>query len=638
MAMPDGQALARKQQKEFTDTLAVLVQNPGMSFQKAAELTNYKPGTEIDDPAYQSTVDRSANFNWGADLPYDPNVYANSFDWQGYIAANPDLKAAGIDTPWEAATHYSNYGKNENRAGVKFYDEGVVVRPGGFVDYSGRPVRPEPPPRELTPAEIQAQEFAALRSQLSELQSRLAAPPPPPPPPPPPAIKPPPVTPGMQPNYGGQFFGQPYIYPATQQAFPGMFGGFPGFGNFGMPVQQFQQFPQQPNLFGQTPGTPATSVPGALVNNALSDIQNAVQPAVTNPYQQQQTQRFSDDYNRFLQSNQPFNQPVMGYNTYGQIFAPPRRPQRPVRGPGGKGGGIAAPVPPPGGKGGGFRQQPPAIGSKGRAVSPGVPSGQTGSYYQEAFMSYPGGSTGPMVGRQPPTIGGKGGTPANTGSGTQIIQNQPAPVTGGVPQEDYYQSNTMGQNNFGNFTGFNPPSSPLDFGAFNRSFAFQEGGQVPPDAVTSMDAMLSEAAPADPQAEMSNEYDRLIQMTMQAVLGQIEQPDEIIQMFIDEFGVDSFRQLRDAVLKQQVPNAQTEGMVDGNGGGMDDQVMGMIGAQRPVAVSPGEYIIPADVVSGLGDGSSKSGADILDELSQAVRMARTGTTEQPRPLMETLSQ
>jgi hypothetical protein len=167
---------------------------------------------------------------------------------------------------------------------------------------------------------------------------------------------------------------------------------------------------------------------------------------------------------------------------------------------------------------------------------------------------------------------------------------------------------------------------------------FQEGGQVPPDAATNMEMMLSEAGPANPQAEMSGEYDRLIQMTMQAVLGQVEQPDEIIQMFIDEFGVDAFRQLRDAVLKQQVPNAQTEGMVDGNGGGMDDQVMGMIGAQRPVAVSPGEYIIPADVVSGLGDGSSKSGADILDELSQAVRMTRTGTTEQPRPLMETLSQ
>ena len=109
-------------------------------------------------------------------------------------------------------------------------------------------------------------------------------------------------------------------------------------------------------------------------------------------------------------------------------------------------------------------------------------------------------------------------------------------------------------------------------------------------------------------------------------------------MFIEEFGVDAFRQLRDAVLKQQAPGAQTEGMVDGNGGGMDDQVMGMIGNQRPVAVSPGEYIIPADVVSGLGDGSSKAGADILDELNQSVRMARTGTAEQPRPLMETLQQ
>ena len=178
---------------------------------------------------------------------------------------------------------------------------------------------------------------------------------------------------------------------------------------------------------------------------------------------------------------------------------------------------------------------------------------------------------------------------------------------------------------------------PAD-GGFGRMAFFQEGGQVPPDAASNMEMMLSEAGPANPQSEMAGEYDRLIQMTMQAVLGQTENADEIIQMFIDEFGVDAFRQLRDAVLKQQVPGAQTEGMVDGNGGGMDDQVMGMIGNQRPVAVSPGEYIVPADVVSGLGDGSSKAGADMLDELNQAVRMARTGTTQQPRPLMETMQQ
>ena len=61
---------------------------------------------------------------------------------------------------------------------------------------------------------------------------------------------------------------------------------------------------------------------------------------------------------------------------------------------------------------------------------------------------------------------------------------------------------------------------------------------------------------------------------------------------------------------------------------MDDKVPGMIGDQQPVAVSPGEFIVPADVVSGLGDGSSDAGAKELDRMMERVRMARGGTTEQ----------
>jgi hypothetical protein len=71
-------------------------------------------------------------------------------------------------------------------------------------------------------------------------------------------------------------------------------------------------------------------------------------------------------------------------------------------------------------------------------------------------------------------------------------------------------------------------------------------------------------------------------------------------------------------------------MITGQGGGMDDQVMGMIGDQQPVAVSPGEYIVPADVVSGLGDGSSEAGAEELDKMLDDVRRARQGgRTGQP---------
>ena len=65
---------------------------------------------------------------------------------------------------------------------------------------------------------------------------------------------------------------------------------------------------------------------------------------------------------------------------------------------------------------------------------------------------------------------------------------------------------------------------------------------------------------------------------------------------------------------------------------MDDLVQGMIGTQQPVAVSPGEYIVPADVVSGLGDGSTDAGVSELDGMLDRVRMERTGPTQQPAPL------
>lgn len=117
-------------------------------------------------------------------------------------------------------------------------------------------------------------------------------------------------------------------------------------------------------------------------------------------------------------------------------------------------------------------------------------------------------------------------------------------------------------------------------------------------------------------------------MLTSAILGEIDQADRIIDMFVQKYGSDVFRQIRQIVLQSVVPNAQTEGMVRGDGSGMDDRVDGMIGREQPVAVSPGEYIVPADVVSGLGEGSSDSGARQLDGMLDRVRMERNGTTQQ----------
>jgi len=166
----------------------------------------------------------------------------------------------------------------------------------------------------------------------------------------------------------------------------------------------------------------------------------------------------------------------------------------------------------------------------------------------------------------------------------------------------------------------------------------EEGRTIPEDAIG-----LQELAKEKPDVVRTMGYEINMQfggmtvmpedldMVQKAILGQIPNNQEVISMFIDKYGNEIFMQVREMVLNPS-GQAQTQGMIEGMGGGMDDEVMGMIGTQQPVAVSPGEYIIPADVVSGLGDGSSDAGAKELDGLLDRVREERTNTTKQPKEL------
>jgi len=62
--------------------------------------------------------------------------------------------------------------------------------------------------------------------------------------------------------------------------------------------------------------------------------------------------------------------------------------------------------------------------------------------------------------------------------------------------------------------------------------------------------------------------------------------------------------------------------------GMADEIPANIENQRPAALSDGEFVIPADVVSHLGNGNSNAGAKRLYEMMDRIRDARTGTTKQ----------
>ena len=129
-----------------------------------------------------------------------------------------------------------------------------------------------------------------------------------------------------------------------------------------------------------------------------------------------------------------------------------------------------------------------------------------------------------------------------------------------------------------------------------------------------------------------NMDDPVVQGVINFLLGN-SSDESIIPQFIEIYGVEAFQQLRRQVLNEVVPQAQTEGQIQGsNQGGMADDIGGMIGNKERVAVSQDEYIVPADVVSMLGDGSSDSGAAKLHTMLDRVRQAKTGRTTQAAPL------
>jgi hypothetical protein len=81
-----------------------------------------------------------------------------------------------------------------------------------------------------------------------------------------------------------------------------------------------------------------------------------------------------------------------------------------------------------------------------------------------------------------------------------------------------------------------------------------------------------------------------------------------------------------------MPNEYQAGgkLLDGPGDGMSDDIPAVIrgkGVQR-AALADGEFVVPADVVSHLGNGSTKAGAKKLYDMMARVRQARTGKARQ----------
>ena len=189
--------------------------------------------------------------------------------------------------------------------------------------------------------------------------------------------------------------------------------------------------------------------------------------------------------------------------------------------------------------------------------------------------------------------------------------------------------NQIGNIGYGGTNLYNDPFSsglgvsdrPGGFGGFAKggSIRYQVGEGI---------AGLEEGA------EMTEGNGQLIEATIMVIQGMAPDQgiaDAIINQFIGLYGQEAFIALREKVLNPD-GQAQTQGMIEGFGGGMDDFVHGIAGSQDRIAASPGADIVPADVVTQLGDGNSEEGSRKLDGMLERTRMAKTGTREQAPPI------
>ena len=73
-------------------------------------------------------------------------------------------------------------------------------------------------------------------------------------------------------------------------------------------------------------------------------------------------------------------------------------------------------------------------------------------------------------------------------------------------------------------------------------------------------------------------------------------------------------------------------LLKGPGDGMSDNIPASIANKQPARLADGEFVIPADVVSHLGNGSTDAGAKQLYAMMDKVRKARTGNKKQGKQI------
>jgi hypothetical protein len=181
-----------------------------------------------------------------------------------------------------------------------------------------------------------------------------------------------------------------------------------------------------------------------------------------------------------------------------------------------------------------------------------------------------------------------------------------------------------------NTVRFRKDRDPKDSREFNYNFApnyMAEGGALE-NEMAAMDMGLGG------MTEEGMNDKELISSAIDVIQGEISDPDQqkvILGQFVAEFGQEALQDLMQRVQSGDIPATPQEGdgKIEGAGDGMADMIPASMEGDQDVLLSDGEFVVPADVVSGIGNGSSDAGANKLEDMMDRVRELRTGGKTQP---------
>lgn len=166
---------------------------------------------------------------------------------------------------------------------------------------------------------------------------------------------------------------------------------------------------------------------------------------------------------------------------------------------------------------------------------------------------------------------------------------------------------------------------PGTSGEFDYFANMASGGEAK-SLMANPDAVYAKGGIADPDGAKASKANIEAEAKM-ALLDHHPRADEALARYERAFGPEALQSLRQKI-------GVAGGRIRGAGGGLDDLIPGTIEGRRDVRLADGEFVVPADVVSMLGDGSSDHGVRKLHEMMDRVRLQKTGTKKQAKPLKD----